>query len=61
MSTAANPERRWLKSAIAAASNDQSSLPWANTRAQRPADAQPAGLIRIVPSAPALYSALAAR
>lgn len=61
MSTAVNTSRRWLRSAINAASTEQVTLPWAAKRVQRPAQTAPATAIRIYPSAPAHYAAIAAR
>ncbi len=61
MTLAAKPNRRWLKSAIAAAADETILLPWAAKRIERPAPAQPAPVIRIFPSAPTKYAAIAAR
>jgi len=61
MNTAAKPQRRWLASALAAATSDETLLPWAEKRIQRPAPAAPGQVIRIFPSAPTPYVAIAAR
>jgi hypothetical protein len=76
MSIALKTNRRWLKSAILAAQSEEILLPWAAKRISRPAPihpapihpaplhpapAQPAPVIRIFPSAPAKYAAIAAR
>ncbi len=61
MSIALKTNRRWLKSAILAASCEEIMLPWAAKRISRPAPAQPAPVIRIFPSAPTKYAAIAAR
>ncbi|MDZ7906777.1 MAG: hypothetical protein U5N55_14150 [Cypionkella sp.] len=55
--------RRWLQSAIAAASSDDVILPWAAKRIDRVATptSAPAPVIRIFPSAPTKYAAIAAR
>jgi hypothetical protein len=55
--------RRWLKSAIAAASQEEIMLPWAAKRIQQVEKSMPASaqIIRIFPSAPAKYAAIAAR
>ena len=61
MSISLKTNRRWLKSAILAASSEEIVLPWAAKRIQRPAQPQSATVIRIFPSAPAKYAAIAAR
>lgn len=61
MSSMLKTNRRWLKSAIMAASSEDIVLPWAAKRIQRPATAEPAPVIRIYPSQPAKYAAIAAR
>lgn len=61
MSATIKTSRRWLKSAILAASSEEITLPWAAKRIQRPAPAEPAPVIRIFPSAPSKYAAIAAR
>ncbi len=55
--------RRWLKSAIAAASQEVVMLPWTQKRIAAPAKSAPnsAPIIRIYPSAPTKYAAIAAR
>lgn len=53
--------RRWLKSAIAAASCESVILPWAQKRVEHPAAVPPAPFMRIIPSAPTHYAAIAAR
>jgi hypothetical protein len=61
MSIALKTNRRWLKSAILAASSEEIMPPWAAKRIQRPMPTQPAPVIRIFPSAPTKYAAIAAR
>lgn len=61
MSIALKTNRRWLKSAILAASSEEIMLPWAAKRIERPTPAQPSPVIRIFPSAPTKYAAIAAR
>jgi len=61
MSTAVKTNRRWLRSAFAAASQEQVTLPWAAKRVQRQVQINAAPLIRIFPSAPSKYVAIAAR
>jgi hypothetical protein len=55
--------RRWLKSAIAAADREIILLPWAAKRIARPEKTAPhtAPIIRIFPSSPTKYAAIAAR
>lgn len=52
-------KRRWLQSAIKAAAQEQVVLPWAAKRAQPPAE-NVVPIIRITPSAPVKYAAIAA-
>jgi hypothetical protein len=56
------PKRRWLKSALAAASSEAPALPWTAKRIMRPAPDAPqsAPIIRIYPSMPAKFGAIAA-
>ncbi len=65
MSAMIKTNRRWLKSAILAASSEEIVLPWAAKRIARPAAPQSAPksapVIRIFPSAPIKYAAIAAR
>ena len=61
MSIALKTNRRWLKSAVLAASDEEIMLPWAGKRIARPAPSQPTPVIRIFPSAPSKYAAIAAR
>jgi len=66
MSIALKTNRRWLKSAILAASSEEIMLPWAAKRISRaaytqPASTQPASVIRLFPSARSKYAAIAAR
>jgi hypothetical protein len=52
-------KRRWLKSVINAAAHEQVLLPWAVKRAQN-SDDKIVPIIRIAPSAPVKYAAIAA-
>lgn len=62
MSNTVHTNRRWLRSAIAAAAQEQVVLPWATKRLTRQLLlAKPAPVIRIFPSAPSKYVAIAAR
>lgn len=61
MSTEVHTKRRWLRSAIAAASQEQVDLPWATKRKKRKAQAKDTEVIRISPSAPSQFVAMAAR
>lgn len=61
MSTTVHTNRRWLRSAIAAAAQEQVVLPWATKRLTRQLLAKPTPVIRIFPSAPSKYVAIAAR
>jgi hypothetical protein len=53
-------ERRWIKSAIAAATQPQPAMPWERGARRRPA-AIVAALIAVRPPVPARAPALAAR
>lgn len=57
-----HPKRRWLDSIITAASAQDVALPWAAKRIVRPANGAPqsAPIIRIYPSQPTKFGAIAA-
>jgi hypothetical protein len=61
MSTTAHTNRRWLRSAIAAASQEQVVLPWVTKRRTRQLQAKSTPVIRILTSAPSQHSTSAAQ
>jgi hypothetical protein len=60
MSSQIKTQRRWLKSAIMAAAQEEIRLPWATNRLARRSHIQPKTLASTLALAPAKYTAVAA-